>query len=317
MIFMQLLNEQYDKYYQDGEFSIYNKRFGKVKIPTNDTRIIQKAFSKLLKQKYKNETIKVLDYGCGDGRYFELFKNIAKQTKNKIEIISYDISAVGLKYYIQTLEKNGFEHTKFKKLTKSNENSFLVSVLSKNNLVFKILYGYEADSLENIEKLLGVEFDMVLCLFGVLSHIAKKEERIKHLKIFKNILNKGGRLILTVPGKGILKQELKCYSFLRKQGMPFMQALEEGDLYYKPNSLVETTICNYHHLYELDELERDLALVNFNKLSSGIITMLFPTKLKNIYLSKLDEYLSRFCSKFLPKKIQSKMSYLFIEVLND
>jgi len=309
---MNLLSTQYDKYYKNGDLSIYNKRFGKVKIPTNDVKIIQSSFLKILKND-KNDKIKILDFGCGDGRYFETLQNLAKQTNRQIEVISYDISAVGLQYYIEKLIQNGFTSTQeIKKLKSSDKKSRLVSNLKKDNLIFKILYGYEKDNFNSIEKLIGKNFDLVFCLFGVLSHIQKKQNRIKYIKMFRAILNDNGRLVLTVPGKGILKKELRCYSFLRTQGIPFMDATEKGDLYYKPKSSNTNFICNYHHIYEIKELENDIKNSNFKKEYSGINTILFPTKLKNKFLSKIDEYLARIGTKILPKKIQNKAAYLFI-----
>src|SRR5690606_1185380 len=123
------ISDSYNAYYEGGKESEYNKRFATHKIPVNELGILNETFEEVSNQKskqlekenvsklenYEKFTVprfKILDYGCGDGRYFSFFEEIAEKLGfqgKELEVISYDISKVGLEEYQKKLKKEGFE----------------------------------------------------------------------------------------------------------------------------------------------------------------------------------------------------------------
>lgn len=312
-----MLSKQYDKYYLNGKKSIYNSRFGKIKVPTHDINLLKNAFNITLKSKYKiqdKSPINIIDYGCGDGRYnaaiFNMIKKSSKKyPKIKFNLYGLDISPVGIELYKQNLLDLGLSKQK---------NLRFKKVYKKNNIKAIPLLISEKDDFEDIFKTINIKFDIVLCLFGVLSHIPFKKNRQKLLKTFFDNTKQNGSCLITVPSYGILKKELKAYNTLRKQGKPCNLATEDGDLYYNPQKDFKKNdiICNYHHLYKINEIKSDIKASSYHIKNSGVLSCLFATKIKTFTISKLDEMCSKLLSLFfIPSFIKNKTSYIFVHAI--
>ncbi len=82
--------DKYNRYYkppadQEGETSLYNKKFGNRLFTTKEVNLIkevvdlavkknEKAFERLRAEGSQVPTITLLDFGCGDGRFFDVFR---------------------------------------------------------------------------------------------------------------------------------------------------------------------------------------------------------------------------------------------------
>ena len=104
----------------------------------------------------------------------------------------------------------------------------------------------------------GEGFDLAILMFGVLGHIFSRALRQKTLATIRRLLRPGGRIIVTVPNA--------ARRFLRRQVMArrLVRAgqLEPGDIFYErtaDNVLVEM----YYHLYTLEEFAQELEQQGF------------------------------------------------------
>ncbi|NLC35430.1 MAG: class I SAM-dependent methyltransferase [Alcaligenaceae bacterium] len=113
---------------------------------------------------------RVLDYGCGSGRYLLELRHQAQ------ECIGFDICAAAL--------------------ARLNDN--LTGLDGSDRIT---LLGPEAYQLECYQQQTG-PVDLALCLFGVLAHIDTPEKRQKVLKDLVRVLDPvHGRLIISVPNR--------------------------------------------------------------------------------------------------------------------
>ncbi len=276
---------QYDSYYENtnGEGSIYDQQYHDKVLP-RDRWVIKDAALKLINKKFPKGSIivqppinpgirkkvRMVDFGCGDGRYFSVIEEIANslQTQDiEVELVAYDPSAMGLKVYQEKLYKKGFKTENIIGERKEPERTpgklgYVNNVLKKDNITINFIHSNVEDTIEHTKTLIG-EVDITLCMFGVLSHIPGRENRQKILKMFNDITNPDGYVILTVPGPWRFTEEQNHYSFLReKQKSPHLLATEPGDIYYAKFKGPERKALNFYHIYTSRELLEDLNQAN-------------------------------------------------------
>ena len=116
-------------------------------------------------------------------------------------------------------------------------------------------------------------FDLALLAFGVLAHVAKREERLRLLRAIRTMLNADGTLILSVPNaKRRFRAEQLAAAPLVRDG-----TLEPGDVLYERNQ-TNGKIRLFYHLYTLDEVHRDLSETGFRVASVGAESLLSERK---------------------------------------
>jgi SAM-dependent methyltransferase len=323
------LADQYNIYYQGGKNSAYNKRFGQQKFTFNEQRQITDSIIRLAPN--VNCVFNILDFGCGDGRVFPIIETIAgsySYRNMKFNFIGYDISIGGLNEFRQELVAKGFSmmpeaHPQILTTTKSQikedkarratptnvgerqVNDVMVKndiwyKLTKNNITVTLVHGVSKDQ-PLLEQFAPDGYHLIMCLFGVLSHIAGRENRLQMLESQKTLLHDQGELIVTVPTHQRFRKEQGQFKQLRLQyhdnprGLDkyLKQAREDGDIYYQVaanKTASGQTIYNYYHLFSLDELTTDIKAVNFNVHDIAAASYGDPCKITNHYLINLLDY---------------------------
>lgn len=268
--------EQYDAYY-GGHKSIYDKLYGG-KVISRDKWVIKeiarKCLSKVKEDSNGERVLRILDYGCGDGRYLQAILPIAEYLKSnsnvKVEVIAYDPSRAGLEKFETNLGSLGF--------IKDSERShgyhdiasqpggtegYLSNTLKsdKFNLSVKLVHGHVFDSPSHIKSIIGSDpVHMGICMYGVLSHVPMQKERIKLLKMLGDVVQE--KLLLTLPSYRILQEQKKTYDYLRQERhintLP-KDVQERGNVHYTRRETYnkdglhgaqeETLVENSYHLY--------------------------------------------------------------------
>ena len=299
------ISNQYDRYYEGAGNSLYNKRFGDKRVTPNEEEIITNIFKKLTKKLAKtrpeSKEIKILDFGCGDGRIFPVIEKLANQYKKDgwlIQLSGYDPCSTGLTSFKNMLLEKGYDE---------NHCS-----LSKNNLTINLILGDVNEELEVIARQIGNGFDLCLCIYGVLNHIPYRENRINHLKMINSLLAESGELLLSICSKNVFPSEMKAYSLIRRQFADCLHgslptsadirqqilrlATEPGDLYYcvDPNHSNKAADI-FAHIDTPEELKANLKAANFNEtLKIKIMSILNPYEIANHCLKgQIDKMLSK------------------------
>ena len=166
---------------------------------------------------------RVLDFGCGNGRYIAPLLDRTDAT-----LVAYDISPEA----IRELSRRQAPHIESGRL-----RPFLGDLAALRAAV-------GADGC----------FDLALMMFGVLGHIASGALRQEALATLRDLLRPGGRLIVTVPNIG--------RRFLKEQKVARQRGLEPGDILYRRRTH-DRTIHMYYHLYNLAEFQHELEQAGF------------------------------------------------------
>ena len=200
----------------------------------------------------------ILDYGCGDGRYMlPLFHT------TKANLIGYDVcqSAVSA---LQTKLRNG----------PSTYNR--ISLFANEELLHDDLNGRDG-------------MDMILMLFGVLSHVQTKEQRHGLLKKLRCQLRAHtGVLILSVPNR------LRRFPLLQlRQALSDFNEHDDGDITdirRKGNQPISL----FYHLYTEQEITQDLNAAGY-VVESVSAESILPEAwiLKKQWIYRLDQLLCR------------------------
>jgi hypothetical protein len=310
--------QQYDNYYKDGENSIYHKRYkGKV-IPRDEWMLLEQ--SKEVLSKHEGDTMRILDHGFGDGRYFHVIEQVAKQAEKKgksVELIAYDPSSGGLKTFADRLKGEGgyegLDGLNFREISEAkkefNVGGYDAGVISKGNLKVNFIHNDIGDSMEHTKNLVG-NVDMVMSMFGVMSHIPGRKNRQDVMSMFNDITNENGRVVVTVPSPSRFKEEQQAYDKMRDQGYRPEQAPEPGDIVYTRKEQGSNKVRNYYHVFNSEELHEDLQTaglkINGNIEANHIMDI---TKLtSNPVLAKFDEYISWLTPAHMVDSMSSYMS---------
>lgn len=192
----------YEKYYRSG---VYDDRY-----PRPNPRVLG-----VLKRALKHAGVgaKVIDYGCGTGRYLLPLLHLTKGMAT-----AYDIAREPLTRLREALHASGHMHR-------------VTVILGDENK----LKGCHADA---------NKADVAMMMFGVLSHIGSRDERLRVLRMLGELVDPmNGRVVLSVPNRH------RRFLTLQKDG--------RTDVVYRRPRVGDDYLFSYH-LYAPDSLERDL-----------------------------------------------------------
>jgi SAM-dependent methyltransferase len=171
---------------------------------------------------------RILDFGCGNGRY-----SLALLAQSNAHVTGYDISLASLLEFDLNLK-----HTPFR---------------DRVTLVH--------DDLPALGE--TCSYDLILMLFGVLSHLGDRATRIKTLARLRRLIRENGHLILSVPS--IYRRrplELLKSVLQRRSGSAPPPLDEPGNIYFTRYAHGHQ-LTFFYHLYTLDDLRADLAAAGF------------------------------------------------------
>ena len=324
------IEKQYDVDYSGGNASLYNKRFGSNRIIPREEDAITNSFNNVHKRISNNSMqIRMLDFGCGDGRMFPVIERLANQHPDRqIELIAYDISAVGLEESIRYLETSGYyTDKKPAKLRLDTQISYLVGFWKKDNLTVKIIHGNKNDDLEHIKFLIRQPVHVTFSIFTVLGHVAKRDNRQAAIRMLAGLMDKEGELIINVSTASSLPKEVMVYQILRDQyetAKKYKQyyvakklkttlgiATEPGDIYYTKSDDTHSTH-SYGHVYAGNELLEDLVQANLVADNVQVMSVEQPYVVTQNRIRKYcDTMFSRFLSinlQIYPFNVADKLS---------
>ena len=135
-------------------------------------------------------------------------------------------------------------------------------------------------------------FDLGLLAFGVLAHVARREERLRLLRAIRTMLKPDGTLILSVPNakRRFLREQRDAEPLVREG------TLEPGDVLYQRNQ-ANGEIRLFYHLYTLDEVHRDLSEAGFQVASVGAESLLSE---RRVVSSRPLGWLDALACRFVP-----------------
>lgn len=170
----------------------------------------------------------ILDFGCGNGRY-----SLALLAHSKAKLTAYDISAPSLTEFASNLKNTPYRE----RVTFVHDDAFRL--------------GQPAS------------YDLILMLFGVLSHLGDRATRIRTLSRLRGLIREDGHLILSVPS--IFRRRpwelFKC-ALARRLGRAQPPHDEGGNIYFTRN-VHGHRLTFFYHLYTLNDLRADLEAAGF------------------------------------------------------
>ncbi len=213
------ITRNYDEYYKTG---LYKYRY-----PTPN----EEVFS-LVTRSVEEVGNRVLDFGCGDGRYAAPLLD-----HTDARVVGYDISRVAL----DDLGARCREHL---------DNGRLVLI--------------DGD-LEDFTREAGPQapFDLALMMFGVLGHVPTRAGRLETLRRVASMLRPGGRLIASVPNA---RRRFHAEQAASRERIDRGE-LEPGDITYTRHAPVDSgdrEITLYYHLYTPESFVGELEEAGFS-----------------------------------------------------
>lgn len=181
---------------------------------------------------------RVLDFGCGDGRYAAPLLD-----RTEARVLGYDVSHVALRELAERCPRH----------------------LADGRLRLA------GDGLDHLRQAAGGEpFDVAIAMFGVLGHVLHRRDRVETLSVLRSLLRPGGRLVVTVPNA------LRRFQAEQEAARALIAAgtLEPGDVLYSREANGETFDL-YYHLYRPGELEDELRDAGFRPLAT-VAESVFP-----------------------------------------
>ncbi len=165
----------------------------------------------------------ILDFGCGNGRYA-----MALLERSDAELTGYDISGAALREFAARLGQGPLaERT-------------------------RLIQG----GLETLER--SERYDLVVMLFGVLSHVGDRGARVKVLRRLRALIAPTGRLVLSVPSRWRRRPlELARDSLRRAVGLGQADLAEPGSIVFS-RRVAGVAQDFFYHLYSVRSLRAEL-----------------------------------------------------------
>ncbi|MDX2050424.1 MAG: hypothetical protein SFT93_04570 [Rickettsiaceae bacterium] len=176
---------QYDIDYKGSSKSLYNSRFSTNKVIYREESKITKILTSVYRHNKNKPTIRILDFGCGDGRIFPVIEKFAsKHTKTKFEIIAYDPSIVGLNEFINNLKQNGFISIDYNnndniidtKPKDQPKDMSIIDILVRGNIEVKFLNNKVDAAPEHITYFTNGQIDAILAIYSSFNHIKGRDK---------------------------------------------------------------------------------------------------------------------------------------------
>ena len=170
----------------------------------------------------------ILDFGCGNGRY-----SLALLAHTKATVTAYDISSPSLAEFENLLQGSPYRE--------------------------RVTFVH--DDWDRLEE--TGPHDLIVMLFGVLSHLGDSAARIEILSRLRRLMREDGRLILSVPSAFRRRPWDQLRSMLaRRMGRAQPPLNEAGNIYFT-RQVNGDNLTFFYHLYTLKRLQAELAAAGF------------------------------------------------------
>jgi len=167
---------------------------------------------------------RLIDYGAGEGRYC-----LTLARSRAAEVVAVDISAVARAHLTERVAAEGLAER--------------IAVVDAEGAAYEALMPGRA------------RFDVALLGFGVLGHVAGRDNRVALMDELRRNLKPSGHLVLGLPNRRRRFRAAQADS----AGLP---GLEPGDIRYRRDDGGKA-IALFYHLYERGEIGTELAAAGF------------------------------------------------------
>lgn len=201
---------------------------------------------------------RVLDFGCGNGRYVAPLLARTDATIVAYDISREAISELAARYPVQVAAGR-----------------------------LQPIWG-DLAALSRMVLAQDQLFDVVIMMFGVLGHIASRAQRRETLATIRRLLRPDGRIVVTVPNA--VRRFRRCQA----EAQPLVEqgVLEPGDIYYQ-RLAGPVTVKMYYHLYSLEEFGMELERHGFRLIRLGAESFLPESGVvRSAFLRGLDRLLA-------------------------
>lgn len=245
----EFIAKAYDVYHGNG---LYEDRY-----PNSNQHVTERIYTHVA---HLPQTAKVLDYGCGSGRYLlELLKH------PHLMVYGFDVSNVAIQIACKRLDVFRYRVSLF-----SSQDNLKRALQSRGDV------------------------DVVLLLFGVLSHIEGQAKRREVLQfLFDHLAPQSGVLLVSVPNRWrrFWGKQLTAKVSRSLMGSRNLSKQETGIYYERGEG--EHKVSLYYYLYSCRELLDELKGVGFSILRVKPENI-FPEKwvTQHAWLASLDQFLS-------------------------
>lgn len=302
--------QNYDHFYnpKDGKASHYDQLYLDKTLVRHERLMIKAALRSLeIARKDSNKKgaidLRVLSYGCGDGRHRHVITKLANFLENKkvkvnIQLVGVDISQAAIDSYESKLKKEYRDTQKNPDKDNWYKKRSYAKVLPPSFIVPK-----SDESTKSIARKIG-ETNVAWCMFGVLSYLPTRDERVSLLKLIKQQTK--GVTLVTVPGPRVMQKEQRRMQELREKSLSTGRAVNIGDVEYErdgvPNKL-------FYHIYQSsEEFAKELTdagfvtqIINANTIHERIL-------IQEPNLAKFDALFSKMVSNSNQKELVDQTS---------
>ena len=200
---------------------------------------------------------RVLDFGCGDGRYA-----VPLLEQSEVQVTGYDISQVAIARFDDRVRGT--------------------PLAARTTLICADPHRLEASG----------PYGMILALFGVLGHVGDHAARIAALRQMRRVVRPDGCLVVTVPSLFRRRPlDLLRAKSARISGRATGAQREPGNIFFT-RRIADAPARFFYHLYSVRGLRRELAEAGFELVSVSPESLL-PEWLitQSEWIGRLDEAL--------------------------
>jgi SAM-dependent methyltransferase len=326
----------YDQYYDKNESSVYHKLY-EDKIIAFDRYLVERQTDSIAERNVMlgKGSVTILDYGCGDGRFFNLYKTLSAEIYQNyglgLKVIGLDPSVQGLRYFagrMATHKSLFIKNETFHDLSEQvgGNLGYVAGKYKYDNLEVTLIHSHVDDSLDHIESLIG-EVDFTILMFSVLAHVIGEHNRVELLKMLDKV---SYEIFYSVPGPAIFPKYQYYFDVIRKPDdyseeiianvtkslaelkinpENFQVANEEGDIIYSRVEEGNAKVQNYMHIYRnSEEIKKELETANITDYMLGTNKIFHETLLiRHPAKSFVDAAISRQINCLEPSSLDKVM----------
>ena len=211
------------------------------------TSVFYQVFQKLEKPSSTDKKFRILDQGAADLVLLPLYENFAKFLETKgysLEVVASDPNSDGAIRFLERVQRQGFfgidaakDSLKQNSKDGGTEKGYIAGSIQKGNLTLSFAHISETD-INDTRNVLGKdgEYDLTLCIYGVLAHIVNEEARIANEKLLDDLTAPHGKIMATLPTIQRFRTEQKEFNSGRELSKKYPGIFQVAPEYTKPGA---------------------------------------------------------------------------------